>query len=124
MRCGQDAFAADSEGLRRTPGSLFGPMGFVCVFGDQDLQMEAADFGRPWLLDSPGVTIKAYPCCTCAHTALDSLFALMSERKLDPAAVRGIEVDVDEAALGILIMTAHGPRWRASSACPIALPSD
>ncbi|WP_271585071.1 MmgE/PrpD family protein [Bradyrhizobium sp. CCBAU 45389] len=90
-------------GFSSTPGSLFGPTGFVKVFGGQALQMEPADFGRPWLLDSPGVTIKAYPCCTCAHTALDSLFALMSERNLDPAAIRSIEVDVDEAAPGILI---------------------
>jgi 2-methylcitrate dehydratase PrpD len=91
------------SGFFSTAGSLFGPMGFVSVFGGQGLQMEAEDFGRPWLLDSPGVTIKAYPCCTCAHTALDSLFALMSERNLNPAAIRGIEVDVDEAAPGILI---------------------
>jgi 2-methylcitrate dehydratase PrpD len=102
-RSGVMAAELAASGFSSTAGSLFGPMGFVNVFGSQGLQMQAEDFGRPWLLDSPGVTIKAYPCCTCAHTALDSLFALMSERELDPASIRSIEVDVDEAAPHILI---------------------
>lgn len=92
------------DGFTSTPGSLFGPLGFVTVLdgavGPDDL---AAQFGQPWMLGDPGVTIKAYPCCTCTHTALDSLFSLMAERAIDLSAIRDIEVDVDEAAPQILI---------------------
>lgn len=102
-RSGVMAAELAGSGFSSTAGSLFGPLGFVPVFGGTGSQNAVADFGRPWLLDRPGVTIKAYPCCTCTHTALDSLFALMSERKLDPASIRSIEVDVDEAVPRILI---------------------
>jgi len=92
------------SGLTSTSGSLFGPLGFVSVFGGTVTADDIAEaFGRPWLIDAPGVTIKAYPCCTCAHTALDSLFALMAEHSIEPGNVARIEVDVDEAAPRILI---------------------
>lgn len=92
------------DGLTSTPGSLFGPQGFVAVFGgavgETDL---GATFGRPWLFDRPGITIKAYPCCTCTHTSLDSLFALVAEGHIAADTVSRIEVDVDEATPRILI---------------------
>jgi 2-methylcitrate dehydratase PrpD len=103
-RSGVMAAELARDGFTSTPGSLFGPMGFVPVFGGAlDGQDIAAELGSPWLIDAPGITIKAYPCCTCTHTALDSLFALMAEREIAPDAVSAIEVDVDEAAPRILI---------------------
>jgi 2-methylcitrate dehydratase PrpD len=102
-RSGVMAAELASNGFSSAAGSLFGPLGFVTVFGGASSEAAVKYFGRPWLFDRPGVTIKAYPCCTCAHTALDSLFVLMSERNLDPTSIRSIEVDVDEAAPRILI---------------------
>lgn len=103
-RSGVMAAELARDGLTSTPGSLFGPQGFVTVFGGDVGEADlGADFGRPWLFDRPGITIKAYPCCTCTHTALDSLFALMAEQPIDPAAITRIEVDVDEATPRILI---------------------
>lgn len=92
------------DGFTSTPGSLFGPLGFVTVLDGTVVPGDlAARFGQLWMLDDPGVTIKAYPCCTCTHTALDSLFSLIGELAIDPAAIRSIQVDVDEAAPQILI---------------------
>lgn len=103
-RSGVMAAELARDGFTSTPGSLFGPLGFVAVFGGSLGNVDiGADFGNPWLIDAPGITIKAYPCCTCAHTALDSLFALMGVREIAADAVSSIEVDVDEAAPRILI---------------------
>ncbi|MFC7397926.1 MmgE/PrpD family protein [Chelatococcus sp. GCM10030263] len=103
-RSGLMAAELARDGVSSTPGSLFGPLGFVPVFGGRVPPDDIAEaFGAPWLIDAPGITIKAYPCCTCAHTALDSLFALMAEHRIEPQRILRIEVDVDEAAPRILI---------------------
>ncbi|HEY9212337.1 MAG TPA: MmgE/PrpD family protein [Ancylobacter sp.] len=103
-RSGVMAAELAREGFTSTPGSLFGPLGFVPVFGGVVAADDiAATFGTPWLIDMPGITIKAYPSCTCTHTALDSLFELLAERSIDPDSVAAITVDVDEATPRILI---------------------
>ena len=92
------------NGFTSTPGSLFGPLGFIEVLdGSGNPAQAIAAFGTPWLFADPGITIKAYPCCTCTHTAMDSLFELLAESAIAAEAVRGIEVDVDEATPRILV---------------------
>ncbi|HVY17795.1 MAG TPA: MmgE/PrpD family protein [Rhodopila sp.] len=92
------------SGLTSTPGSLFGPLGFIEVFdGKGGFDSLAAQFGEPWLFVDPGITIKAYPCCTSTHTAVDGLLALLAERPIPVDAVERIDIDVDEATPRILI---------------------
>ncbi|MCS0496915.1 MmgE/PrpD family protein [Ancylobacter sp. MQZ15Z-1] len=110
------------EGVSSSEGSLFGPLGFVTVFGGVPGSEESVvGFGRPWLFDRPGLTIKAYPCCTCTHTALDSLFELIAQGPLEPESIRHIEVDVDEAAPRILIHDAARTALEGKFSMPYCL---
>jgi 2-methylcitrate dehydratase PrpD len=54
--------------------SLFGRMGLAELYGGNPDRIDAAfarlGCGSPFI--EPGVTIKAYPCCTAAHTAMEA----------------------------------------------------
>lgn len=54
--------------------SLFGRMGVGELYGGTSERVDAvmARVGRGAPFIDPGVTIKAYPCCTAAHTAMEA----------------------------------------------------
>ena len=54
--------------------SLFGRMGFAELYGGDLTGIDAAfaRLGRGSPFVDPAVTIKAYPCCTAAHTAIEA----------------------------------------------------
>lgn len=56
-------------GLSGAPESLAGANGFLEVFGFGEARPERIleDWGSPWQILRPGLTLKAFPCCTAAH---------------------------------------------------------
>ncbi|MGO7042145.1 MmgE/PrpD family protein [Rhizobium acaciae] len=54
--------------------SVFGPMGLAELYGGDADRVDAvlARVGQGSPFKDPGVTIKAYPCCTAAHTAMEA----------------------------------------------------
>lgn len=90
-------------GATSTPGSLFGALGFLNAFSGQTKLALLDEIDHPRLFKSPGITVKAYPCCTCTHTAVDSLLDLMAERAFDPEFVEYIEIELDAEAAKILV---------------------
>lgn len=72
-RNGFDAALLAKAGLDAN-ASLFGRMGLAALYGGHQGRLEAVlarmDGGSPF--KDPGVTIKAYPCCTAAHTAMEA----------------------------------------------------
>ncbi|CDM61928.1 hypothetical protein LPU83_pLPU83d_0557 (plasmid) [Rhizobium favelukesii] len=58
--------AADFGGA---PDFLGNQIGFhaAYAFGAERLSAVTQDWGVPWQIVSPGLTLKAYPCCTAGH---------------------------------------------------------
>jgi 2-methylcitrate dehydratase PrpD len=56
-------------GLSGAPESLAGTNGFLEAYGFGEAKPERVleEWGAPWQILRPGLTLKAFPCCTAAH---------------------------------------------------------
>lgn len=93
-----------AKGMTSTPGSLLGPRGYVSFFGPKRDAAKVLDgFGAPYDLVGSGLTIKAYPCCTASHTAVDSMLALRDEHRFGAGEIERITCHIDPAVPNILV---------------------
>lgn len=58
-----------AAGFGGAPDFLDNPVGFhsAFAFGAERLSAVTENWGAPWQIVSPGLTLKAYPCCTASH---------------------------------------------------------
>ncbi len=68
-RNGLMAACIAEAGLSGAPESLAGANGFLEVYGFGEARPERIleEWGAPWQILRPGLTLKAFPCCTAAH---------------------------------------------------------
>lgn len=111
-----------AEGLTSTPGSLLGPKGYISFFGDgADASAVLATFGAPFDLIGPGLTIKAFPCCTAAHAAVDGLLSLQAEQGFKAAEIERIVCWIDPAVPNILVYERPTTGTEAKFSLPFCL---
>ncbi|MBX5242738.1 MmgE/PrpD family protein [Rhizobium sp. NLR22b] len=85
--------------------SLFGPMGLAELYGGEPGRIDAtiARLGRSSPFIEPGVTIKAYPCCTAAHTAMEACELIRARiANLSWRDIASVTVDVGRTIPSIL----------------------
>jgi len=83
-----------SEGFTSSTDAIEHRQGFLRVFnGDGNFNVEpiAAEWGAPWDIADPGLSIKQYPCCGSTHPAIDAMLMLVRENDLTPDNVETIE---------------------------------
>ena len=70
--------------------------GFFDAYGTEqsDLAACAAGLANPWVLLSPGIALKQYPCIYALHRPIDALLQLRDELSLTPDNVDSIECRV------------------------------
>lgn len=58
-----------AAGFGGAPDFLDNPIGFhsAFAFGAERLYAVTENWGSPWQIVAPGLTLKAYPCCTASH---------------------------------------------------------
>lgn len=58
-----------AAGFGGVPDCLDKPIGFYSAyaFGVGKPELTSESWGKPWQIVSPGLTLKAYPCCTASH---------------------------------------------------------
>ncbi|MFS8144558.1 MmgE/PrpD family protein [Rhizobium sp. BR 249] len=58
-----------AAGFGGVPDFLDNPVGFhsAYAFGAERLSALTENWGSPWQIVAPGLTLKAYPCCTASH---------------------------------------------------------
>lgn len=80
VRAGYDA---DANAIEARNG------GFAKLFygNEADIEMAVKDFGNPYRIVSPGVTIKKHPAQTTTHWCIDAALDLKHEHKFDGADV-------------------------------------
>ncbi len=88
--------------------SLFTHMGLIDLYGGRAEavpQAMARLSGRPFV--DPGVTIKAYPCCTATHPAIDAAARIRARQGAKAAEfwrdIASVRVEVGAGVPGILI---------------------
>ena len=83
-----------SEGFTSSTDAIEHRQGFLRVFngeGNFTTDPIVAEWGKPWDIVGPGLTIKQYPCCGSTHPAVDAILMLVRENDLTPAMVAKIE---------------------------------
>ncbi len=68
-RSGLLAARLAAAGFGGAPDFLDNPVGFhsAYAFGVGKPELTTENWGTPWQIVSPGLTLKAYPCCTASH---------------------------------------------------------
>ena len=68
-RSGLLAARLADAGFGGAPDFLDNPVGFhsAYAFGAANLAALCENWGAPWQIVTPGLTLKAYPCCTASH---------------------------------------------------------
>lgn len=105
---GVDSALLAQAGITAMPDVIENPEGFCHVFageGGYDLEEMSKDLGNPFLLISPGINIKKYPCCFRNHRALDAVFQLIKEHRISYEDVASVEVGVNKWDVGLLKFT-------------------
>jgi 2-methylcitrate dehydratase PrpD len=83
-----------SEDFTSSTDAIEHRQGFLRVFnGDGNFTVDpiVAEWGTPWDIVDPGLTIKQYPCCGSTHPAIDAMLMLVREHDLTPDMVTRIE---------------------------------
>lgn len=82
-----------------------GGFGQLVLGEGADLEAAVRDFGNPYRMVDPGITIKKYPAQTTTHWCIDSALTLREQHQLDPRQVEKVV-----ACVGRPNWSAHWPK--------------
>jgi len=78
----------------------------------------ADGLGKPFYIDSPGISLKMYPSCYHTHRALDGVFQILKEHRLDEKDIAAIDVGTSERALRVLAFSEPATAYQAKFSMP------
>ncbi|AWN54106.1 MmgE/PrpD family protein [Methylobacterium sp. 17Sr1-1] len=109
-RAGLTAALLAESGLSGAPDFLGGPIGFLDAFGFGATVPERllAGWGAPWQILTPGLTLKAFPCCTAAHPVAVGALALRDADGLRPEAVEAVTLTFPPGGDAALVVSRPG----------------
>ena len=63
--------------------------GFYSTYGtaDSDPQVTADGLGKPFVISSPGIAVKKFPCCYATHRAIDGVLTLRERLGFDASSI-------------------------------------
>jgi 2-methylcitrate dehydratase PrpD len=75
--------------------------GYFSAYGNAESNVNRmpAAFGRPWVFDAPGVTLKLFPCCYASHRGMDGLIDLMSKLEVSATDIKKISCQTPPGGL-------------------------
>lgn len=89
--------------------------------GHYDAERTANSLGKPFYLESPGIGLKKYPSCYHTHRALDGVFQLLDERKLNDDDIAEVEVGTSERAMRVLAFSDPETVYQAKFSMPYCI---
>lgn len=93
------------EDVIESPKGGFGRL----IFGEEaDLEAVVRDFGKPFRMVAPGITIKKYPAQTTTHWSIDAALEIKNRHNLKADEIKQVVVRV-----GAPNWSAHWPRPRS-----------
>jgi 2-methylcitrate dehydratase PrpD len=96
-------------GFGGAPDFLDNPVGFhsVYAFGAERPSAVTENWGSPWQIVAPGLTLKAYPCCTASHPVA-SLGIGLNREGLEADAIEHITFTYPPGADAALVVSKPG----------------
>ncbi|MGU3400691.1 MmgE/PrpD family protein [Brucellaceae bacterium D45D] len=106
-RAGLSAARLAEAGFQGAPDFIDSPIGFfkAFAFGGEDVSFIMQGWGEPWQIIVPGLTLKAFPCCTAAHPVGVGALALRNEKALHPDQVAAVSITFPPGGDAALITT-------------------
>ena len=89
--------------------------------GHYDAERMAESLGKPFYIESPGIGLKKYPSCYHTHRALDGVFQLLNEHRLNDRDVAEVEVGTSERAMRVLAFTESATPYQAKFSMPYCI---
>lgn len=91
---GVNAALMAARGYTANKTALDGPWGFFAVQGGgvSAEKLDEQNFGRPWSIVDPGISIKPYPCGVLTHPTIDLMVRLVTENDIKPEAIESVIV--------------------------------
>jgi 2-methylcitrate dehydratase PrpD len=123
-RSGVAAVLMAQEGITANPNIIEAKNGFYDTLvgaGHYDAERMADDLGRPFYIDSPGIGLKKYPSCYHTHRALDGVFQLIGEHRLNDKDIAEVDVGTSERAMRVLAFTEPATPYQAKFSMPYCI---
>ena len=86
--------------------------------GHYDAERMAEGLGKPFYIESPGISLKMYPSCYHTHRALDGVFQLLDEHHLNDKDIAAVDVGTSERALRVLAFSEPATPYQAKFSMP------
>ncbi|MCL8000314.1 MmgE/PrpD family protein [Brucella sp. 21LCYQ03] len=106
-RAGLTAARLAEAGFQGAPDFIDSPIGFfkAFAFGAEDVSRVTRDWGAQWQIISPGLTLKAFPCCTAAHPVAVGALALRHDKALQAHQIATVSITFPPGGDAALIIT-------------------
>jgi 2-methylcitrate dehydratase PrpD len=83
-----------------------------------DAERMADGLGKPFYIESPGIGLKKYPSCYHTHRALDGVFQLLGEHRLNGKDIAEVDVGTSERAMRVLAFSEPETPYQAKYSMP------
>ena len=82
------------QGYTADKQALDGPWGYFAVHGGgvSADKLVGQNFGAPWSIIDPGVSIKPYPCGVLTHPTIDLMLRLVTDNDIQPEVIEQVVV--------------------------------
>ena len=112
------------EGITANPNIIEAKNGFYDTLvgaGHYDAERMAESLGKPFYIESPGIGLKKYPSCYHTHRALDGVFQLLGEHRLNDKDIAEVDVGTSERAMRVLAFTEPATPYQAKFSMPYCI---
>ena len=123
-RNGVTAALMAQEGLTANPNIVEAKNGFYDTLvgaGHYDAERMAEGLGKPFYIESPGIGLKKYPSCYHTHRALDGVFQLLGEHRLNDKDIVEVDVGTSERAMRVLAFSEPETPYQAKYSMPYCI---
>src|SRR5262245_15526040 len=123
-RNGVTAALMAREGLTANPNIVEAKNGFYDTLvgaGHYDAERMAEGLGKPFYIESPGIGLKKYPSCYHTHRALDGVFQLLGEHRLNDKDIVEVDVGTSTRAMRVLAFSEPETPYQAKYSMPYCI---
>lgn len=119
---GIEAALLARAGVDASDEALDGPYGYLTVAGPgADVDLVSGRFGAPFILESPGVSAKPFPCGAVTHPGMDALRRAMAEHALKAEEISKITVSAGSNVWGPISFPLASTSFEARYCFPFLL---
>ena len=111
-------------GITANPNIIEAKNGFYDTLvgaGHYNVERTADGFGKPYYIESPGIGLKKYPSCYHTHRALDGVFQLLGEHRLNDKDIAEVDVGTSERAMRVLAFSEPTTPYQAKFSMPYCI---